>query len=699
MRSIGTKLALQIALVIVVVMITFGVLDSYQRRKQFTAFLDAKEASRVQQLSFILGEWLFYMNLDPIPSLVHASLSDDDILAIKILEGETIVAHSGKDPATKDILDFTQDDSQPPFHEHVVVRQASIVYEEKDLGTLEVVFSRQLARVQAQKTLLTLSGSLFLVIVTESLVVLTLARKNIALPLTHLVRAAERIAAGEIDIHLPEVSSRNEIGTLTAAFTKMVTYLQQMTGVATDISTGNLRHQVTPQSEKDLLGQAFLNMSAYLNEMAVTATAVAEGDLTQRIHVRSAEDAFGQVIQFMTEGLQSLIQHIRTSAEQLAVIKTGISGLTTDNFRVSQNVQVSVKQLIATVREIGTSVEDVAEKMEILLSSVEETSASVAQLAPSIGNIVSNTTELTQQTDQTRAFLTGTIQALEHIVESTETSKHLSQETIQDALKGQTAMAQVTTSMAMLQETMTTAMDAMTSFSHRSQDIGTILDVIRDIADQTSLLALNASIIAAQAGDQGKAFAVVAEEIKSLANGVATSTKDVAEIIQTLQQENDKVIQTVHEGVRNVEQGTGRTQQAQDALQKIMTSAQRSSSVVTEISGALHRLMISSHTVTEAMEKVKALTDEIHTAANEQETSTIQMNQAIAHINELASHIQQSAMYQSTGLQQVLTTTNEVTALIDQNFESSQQMTRATKNLAAQAERLLQSVDRFTLSS
>jgi methyl-accepting chemotaxis protein len=320
-------------------------------------------------------------------------------------------------------------------------------------------------------------------------------------------------------------------------------------------------------------------------------------------------------------------------------------------------------------------------------------------MAPSIGHIASNTAELTQQTDTTREFLTGTMQALEQVIESMETSKQLSQATMQDALEGHTAMAHVTSSMDVLQTTMTTAMEAMASFSQRSQDIDAMLEVIRKIADQTSLLALNASIIAAQAGDQGRGFAVVAEEMKSLATDVATSATEITTIVQTVQHDTDRVVRTVQAGVQNVEQGTERTHQAQDALQKILTSAQRSSAVVTDIAEALHALMADSQHVAKALEHVKAMTDEIHTATHEQETSTVQINQAIVQMNELASQIQHATVYQSTGLQNVLETTSEVTALIDQNVDSSQQMTQATQELAAQAEQLLHSVDRFRLSA
>lgn len=178
-------------------------------------------------------------------------------------------------------------------------------------------------------SLATLGG----IIAIFMLMMFILVKRNIDTPLNTLVQAARQIANGNVDIHLSKVTSRDEIGILTEAFKRMITYLQRMVRVATTISTGELHHNVRPQSEKDVLGQAFFNISAYLNEMGLTAAAIAEGDLTQTIHIRSAKDTFGQVIQTMTEGLRALIVQIRSSAEQIASTETTIVSLAARNIR------------------------------------------------------------------------------------------------------------------------------------------------------------------------------------------------------------------------------------------------------------------------------------------------------------------------------------------------------------------------------
>lgn len=574
-----------------------------------------------------------------------------------------------------------------------------------DIGVPKSIVDEKVQRLITQSVGLFVVFSIFALFATSVLVHVLVTK-----PIRHLVSVGQKIARGEFayttqtykrnEIAKREKkSSLDEIGALAAVFYDMIAYLQDMAHVATRIATGDLSQAVTPRSEGDVLGTAFQRMSIYLNSMASVATAIAKGDLTETVDVRSTADALGRAIQAMTKGLHTLIVQIRTSAEQIASTGSTISSLATRDIGIVQDVHTSVEQMTSTMMEMESSVEEVAHNMDTLSSSVEETSASVSQMTASIAHIAANTTDLTQQTYRTIESLNTTVRSLEGVVESTDESKQLAQGTIQDALEGQQAVEQVMISMETIQQTVTTAVEAITQFAQRSRDIDTILDVIREITEQTSLLALNAAIIAAQAGAHGRGFAVVADEIKSLAEGVGSSTKDIATIVQTLQQDTNRVVQSIHAGAANVDQGMERTQQARETLGKIITSAQQSSSVVTEIADTLYGLMATSRNVSTAMEQVNAMTDDITAATTEQETSTKQINQAIGHINDMASQIQQATTQQLNGVRQVLEATQHVTALIDRNLESSQHIAHTTETLSSQAGVLLQSVDRFKLSA
>ena len=524
-----------------------------------------------------------------------------------------------------------------------------------------------------------------------------LIANDIVTPLKRLSAQAQKIADGDIEQVIAVRRSQDEIGELSISLQSVVNSYQNISKTSQAIAVGKLHRKVEPRSARDSLGKALREMSEYLNDMSTLANAFARGDLTQTIEVRSDDDILGQALIVMTEGLRNLIAQIKEIVEQISSTESTISTFAGHDVQLAEDVYKSVERMTATMTGMELSVVDVARNMETLSSLVQQTSASASQMTVSISDIASNTSQLTQQAAQSTEFMENTVDSLEKIICNTDNSKQLAQETSKNAFEGQQAVEQVMLSMETIQQTMTLATNAITEFASRSQEIDTILDVIRDITEQTSLLALNASIIAAQSGVHGRGFAIVADEIKNLALGVSNSTKDIANIVQSLRRETSRVVQAVHEGAADVNQGIERTQQAQEALNKIIASAQHSSFEVEEIARALQELMTASHIVFSAMEQVNKMSDDITGATKAQQCETDQIQQAITHINMKASEIQLATVNQLEGVHEVLDSTKNVSELIDKNLDRSLQISQITKELSSQARQLLQSVDRFKL--
>jgi methyl-accepting chemotaxis protein len=566
------------------------------------------------------------------------------------------------------------------------------------LGTIDVGIPRRIVDEKVSQILLQSGGLFVLFLILTFFSLSFLMHIQLTKPVRKLVTEAQQLAEGKLVQSFQTTGQGDEVAIVGTAFSNIANYLRNIAGVASHIATGVLDDKVQVRSEHDVLGKAVYKMLHYLTHVANIATRIAEGDLTKTVQVRSSDDTFGQAIQSMTEGLRRLIVQIKMSVEQIASTRIKIASLAESDIRIVEEVHSSSEGVISTMREMGASIEEVAHNMELLSASVEETSASIFQMSSSITHIASNTNNLNDQIHQTITSLENTIESLEKVVQNTDVSKQLSQETSQDAREGQEAVEQVMCSMETIHHTVTTAVDAITRFEQRSREIDTVLDVIRDITEQTSLLALNASIIAAQAGGHGRGFAVVADEIRNLATGVSTSTKDIAAIVQSLQQDTSRVVQAIHEGVEDVKQGIERTQQAQQTLQKIMTSAQQSSSVVTEIADTLHEVMGSSRNVSTAMTQVNTMIDDITMATNEQEASTRQISQASSNISDMALQIQKATTEQTKGVHLVLDAMKNVSILISQNLESSQQIKHTTGDLSSQADILVHSVDRFKMN-
>ncbi len=580
------------------------------------------------------------------------------------------------------------------YHTLIPIFGAKGIY----IGAIDIGVPRKIVDEKITQVLLRASGLFGLFLTLMFFSISLLMHIIITNPIKQLAATGQQLAEGRPVQTLQLKEQRDEIAVLKAVFNSISKYLHDTAAIASRVATGVLAGEVRMRSDHDVLGKAVHEMLHYLKTVARVASKVEEGDLRETIEVRSATDAFGRVLHSMTEGLRSLITRIRSSAQQIASTGTTIASFATRNIDIVQNVRTSAEKTRSIMNEMGASVEKVAHRMDILSTSAEASYTSVKEVTSSIEHIAANTDNLTRQIHQTVVSLNGAVNSLEGVVQHTDVSQQLSQGTLQDALEGQEVVRQVMSSMETLQQTMTMAVEAITGFSQRSQDIDTVLTVIREFADQTSLLALNASIIAAQAGEHGRGFHIVAEEIKNLATGVMTSTKDIASIVHNLQQDTSNVVQTVHQGAANVEQSIERTLQAQETLHKIADSAQHSSSVVTEITKALHEAMTTSRNISTAMNQVDVMTDEITAATNKQQASMKQIHSAVEYLNDMTSEIQDTTDRQAAGVQEVFDATQNVTTLIEQNLESSQQITLVTETLASQAESLLQSVDRFKLS-
>jgi len=565
------------------------------------------------------------------------------------------------------------------------------------LATVDVGFPKTSVDGKIRQLLLR-SAMMFLVFTLLSFVFISLLLHVVVTkPVRRLAQIGKLLATGDLGQTFSVGRGNDEISIMEQAFHEISVYLQHVADVASHISLGVLDKNVKIRSSADILGKAIQEMLHYLRIVEDVAAHVAEGNLTGNIEVRSANDRLGQAILAMTDGLRRLIVQIRTSAEELARTERSISSLSADDVAIVNNVHQSADAMIATMHQMGGSVEEVAINMNALSDSMELTATSVSEMSSAIAYIAKNNDNLTEKTAQTISRLEHTLMVLDEIVKHTDQSKELSQETMITSREGQEAMGEVMQSMETIQQTIEAAVNSITRFAQRSQDIGTILEVIRNITEQTSLLALNASIIAAQAGSHGRGFAIVADEIRNLAHGVSASTKDIASIVQSLQQDTKQVVQTILDGEKNAKQGMERTWQAHNALTRILDSAQRSSSVVSNIAEMLHQLKNSTQNVSGAMDQVNLMTNDITAATNEQKASTDQIHLAVQNIQNRVEQIHKATEEQLNGVQRVLEAMDTVMGLIDHNLASSQQIHGAAEQLSLQSALLVRSVDQFEL--
>jgi methyl-accepting chemotaxis protein len=229
----------------------------------------------------------------------------------------------------------------------------------------------------------------------------------------------------------------------------------------------------------------------------------------------------------------------------------------------------------SSILEMTATNDEVAENMANLASSVRETVSSIEEMAYSIKEVARNVDALSLTAEETSSSMNEMDVSIDQVQSNANETARLSEEVAIDAEKGAESIIKIITEINRIKETSSEAVSVISNLGSRIEAIGDILNVIDDVAEQTNLLALNAAIIAAQAGEHGKGFAVVADEIKDLAERAGASTKEIAELIKTIQQESKNAIVAVERGANTVDRGVTVSAEAERALKKILESARR----------------------------------------------------------------------------------------------------------------------------
>jgi methyl-accepting chemotaxis protein len=224
-----------------------------------------------------------------------------------------------------------------------------------------------------------------------------------------------------------------------------------------------------------------------------------------------------------------------------------------------------------------------------------------------------------------------------------------------------------------------------------TKEIGAILDVIDDVADETNLLALNAAIIAAQAGEHGRAFGVVAEEIKELADRVLASTKEIGGLIRSVQDESSNAVGAIEEGSRSVASGVELSADAGVSLEGITRKARESGTHIGEIVVAVQEQTKAAAHVVELMDRVRTGVDQIAAAGAEQDRGNETVYRSAVTMSEVAQQVRRTTEEQSRGFGRIRESIEGVRDAVEDINSSLQEQSSACSQVA---EFLEQVVDR-----
>ncbi|MED1002726.1 MULTISPECIES: methyl-accepting chemotaxis protein [Bacillus cereus group] len=346
-----------------------------------------------------------------------------------------------------------------------------------------------------------------------------------------------------------------------------------------------------------------------LRQLVISAQRISQGDLTEKIDIRS-KDELGQLggsFNTMAESLCNIISQINTSAGHVAA---------------------SSEELTASVEQASVATEQITKEMEEISNSAEVQNNEVASGATLIGEVTRN---------------------IQCVADNASEVSASSLYTKQKANEGEQLVEQTVTQMQSIHHSVSQSDNVIKLLDKKSQQIGSILEVIQNIAAQTNLLALNAAIEAARAGEQGRGFAIVADEVRKLAEQSSESSMEIGSLINEIQADVYETVKAMNEVGVEVQSGIQVANDTKQSFYEISKSANdivskvhgmvelsnKMTSDVMEVDTSINQISMAVKENSSSMQTIAGSSEEQHASMEEINSSAIQLAQMAEELQEL----------------------------------------------------------------
>lgn len=480
--------------------------------------------------------------------------------------------------------------------------------------------------------------------------------RAIAPPLRQMAGVAERLARGEVDqeIALPR---KDEVGMVAEAFRSLIGYQKEMAAVAQAMADGDLTATITPKSDRDSLGNAFAMMVVSLRQLVGQVARSAAAVASTSVHLTSSAEQTGQA----ANEIARAIQEVASAAGQSAVTSQEMAGGSEQQARSATEAAGAMERLQTAITEVqsGGSRQQLAARhadggMQRAASAVEEVARSAQQMA---------------MTAQQAAAVAQT---------------------------GGKAVEQTITCMGRIQEQVRASSERVMELGRKGQEIGAIIQTIDQISEQTNLLALNAAIEAARAGEHGKGFAVVADEVRKLAERATAATREISALIGNVRAEVEAAVRAMEQSSQEVSAGAVRSEEAGIALTQILQSAQSVAAEVQEVTATAQEMAAAVQSVRESVTAVHYIADENEKTMLAMASGAAQVSAAIANVASISQETAAGAEQMSAVAEEVSANSQNVSAAVEEQTASIEEVSAAVRELHAMAAHLQELVCQFT---
>lgn len=428
---------------------------------------------------------------------------------------------------------------------------------------------------------------------------------KITVPVKKLTDLVTELSKGHVK-YRSDIKSDDEIGLMSDHLNSFANQLEKMSDEMYKISQGDVSVHVESNSENDMIAPALNAIPDVLRELIAETDrlgkAAVEGNLNIRGNSEKFRGGYKRIVEGVNGTLDAIVEPLEESKEILTIMATG-------------NLTVRMKgDYAGDYKIIKDSINKFAESMNAALTEVNEAVQATASAASEISSSSEQMAAGSQEQSQQTTEVAGAVEQLSSTIYENTKGASLAAEKLKNAnikaAEGGKIVEKTIEGMDTISVVVTEASETVEKLGNSSNQIGDIIQVIDDIADQTNLLALNAAIEAARAGEQGRGFAVVADEVRKLAERTIKATKEIAEMINNIQSDTENAVTAIRKGTEEVEKGKAFAYKSGDALNEIIEDINICADIVMQAVSANEEMSSGAEQISRNMEGISSVTQQ-----------------------------------------------------------------------------------------
>jgi methyl-accepting chemotaxis protein len=462
-----------------------------------------------------------------------------------------------------------------------------------------------------------------------ALILGSIISKIITGPLKKIVTGTQDLEKGHLANKI-DIDTKDELGKIASTINNFTDSLRNNLVINLNkLSAGEFGIEMSSNDKDNEINSALYNLAntlkTFKSESDLLNIAYAGGDTDYRINQKGFPGGFKDIVENINVSINYIVMVVRTGYITMQKFTEG--DLTA---RMEGSYKGNFDKYKTNLNRLGESLEkligEVTNAIAATVSSSDEISASMKEMA-------AGSEEQSQQTTEVAGAVEEMTKTILETTKNAEAATGASKQYGDIAKEGGIVVQETVEGMNKIAEVVKKSADTVQKLGKNSEEIGEIIQVIDDIADQTNLLALNAAIEAARAGEQGRGFAVVADEVRKLAERTTKATKEIAAMIKRIQKDTEGAVEVMEKGTDEVERGRQLADKAGLSLTQIIAGADKVVDLVNQVAAA-------SEQQSSASEQISKNVDAINNVTQQNSNSLQQISNAVEGLDHLANDLQ-----------------------------------------------------------